>query len=200
MRVLTTLIAAALMVAPACAEDAAALYATVKTSKGDFVVALDPAAAPQTVENFVQYANAGHYDRSIIHRVVAGYVIQGGGYSRFFNERATRPAVPYEGDNGLKNVRGAFAMARTSDPNSATSQWYVNLQDNAKLDHKVDEIGPIYGYTVFGQVIAGMDVVDAIGAVETGEGGPFETEVPVEQILVERVDVGNEPPAVAGAQ
>lgn len=160
----------------------------IATSKGVIVVALDEETAPETVANFLQYAEDGHYDRAIFHRVVAGFVIQGGGYSRYFVERPTRPPVKYEGDNGLKNERGTIAMARTSDPESAAAQWYVNLKDNPRLDHRVTELGPVYGYAVFGRVIEGMDVVDAIGSVETGPGGPFEAEAPLEPVLILRVD------------
>ena len=175
---------AASVSAPAHAES----YAKITTSKGDIIVELYPDKAPATVANFLDYATSGHYDHTIFHRIVAGYVIQGGGYSRLFTERPTRDPIPYEGDNGLKNIRGAIAMARTSDPNSATAQWFIDLKDNDKLDHSVTDLGPRYGYAVFGKVVEGMDVVDAIGAVATGPGGPFESEVPVEPIFIERVD------------
>lgn len=162
--------------------------AKIATSKGDIIVALDEAKAPATAANFLQYAADGHYDRTIFHRVVAGFVVQGGGYSRYFVERPTRPPVKYEGDNGLTNMRGTIAMARTSDPQSATAQWYINLKDNASLDHRVTDLGPVYGYAVFGRVVEGMDVVDAIGAVKTGPGGPFESEAPLEPVLILRID------------
>ena len=163
-------------------------HVKVQTSMGDFVVALEPEKAPVTVANFVTYMESGHFDRTIFHRVVPGFVIQGGGYSRYFTERRTREEIIYEGDNGLKNVRGSIAMARTSDPNSATAQWFINLRDNEALDHSIGEYGPIAGYAVFGNVVSGMEIVDAIGSVATGEGGPFEAEVPIEQIVIERVD------------
>ncbi|MBI1391636.1 MAG: peptidyl-prolyl cis-trans isomerase [Alphaproteobacteria bacterium] len=166
---------------------AAGAHVRVETSMGEFVIELDPAAAPKTVENFLQYAKDGHYYRTIFHRVVPGFVVQGGGYSRYLNERPTRDPVSYEGDNGLKNVRGSVAMARTLDPDSATSQWYVNLRDNPKLDHLENDLGVRPGYTVFGRVVEGMGVVDAIAAVETGPGGPFESEVPVEPVILEDV-------------
>ncbi len=166
----------------------AARHVSIQTSMGDIVIELAPEAAPQTVGNFLQYVEDGHYIRTIFHRVVGGFVIQGGGYSRHFNERRTREPVPYEGDNGLKNVRGTIAMARTDDPDSATAQWFINLKDNARLDHRVNDLGTIYGYAVFGRVVSGMDVVDAIGAVETGAGGPFEAEVPLEPVLINRID------------
>lgn len=166
------------------------LHAKIVTSKGDMLIDLYPAAAPKTVANFVQYAKDGHYDRLIIHRVVAGFVIQGGGYNKYWNERPTRDPIPYEGDNGLGNYRTTLAMARTPDPGSASAQWYVNLRDNnEKLDHFVNDLGPRYGYAVFGRVIEGMEVADAIGALPTGAGGPFPAEVPVETVTISRVDI-----------
>ena len=178
----------------------APLYANIQTSKGNIVVELDAQAAPQTVDNFLEYAKSGHYDRTIFHRIVNGFVIQGGGYSQYFNERPTRDPVPYEGDNGLKNVRGTIAMARGDNRNSAQAQWYVNLRDNPDLDHKEFEGLPVYGYAVFGRVVEGMDVADAIGAVETGPGGPFDAEVPFEPIFILRVDPIDWEEAVAASE
>ncbi len=163
-------------------------YANIQTSKGNIVVELANDLAPASVANFMEYAEAGHYDRMIFHRVVEGYVIQGGGYSQYFNERAVRDPIAYEGDNGLKNERGTIAMARGDDENSAQAQWYINLRDNAELDHRVTDLGPIYGYAVFGRVVEGMDIADAIGAVETGEAGPFDAEVPLEPVFILRID------------
>ena len=163
-------------------------HANIQTSQGNIVVALDAEAAPATVANFFQYAKAGHYDRTIFHRVVRGYVIQGGGFSQFFNERPTRDPIPYEGNNGLKNVRGTIAMARGDDEDSAEAQWFINLRDNEELDHRVTDLGPIFGYTVFGHVVEGMDVADRIGAVATDEGGPFDAEVPTEPVIILRID------------
>ncbi len=163
-------------------------HANIQTSQGNIVVELNVDAAPATVANFFQYANAGHYDRTIFHRVVRGYVIQGGGFSQFFNERPTRDPIPYEGDNDLKNVRGTIAMARGNDEDSAQAQWFINLRDNDDLDHRVTDLGPIFGYTVFGRVVEGMDVADRIGAVPTGEGGPFDAEVPTEPVIILRID------------
>lgn len=175
-----------MLLAPAAAQEAT--LAKIETSMGDIVVELYPDKAPATVENFLQYATEGHYDRTIFHRVVPGYVIQGGGYSKYFNERPLRGPVAYEGDNGLKNVRGTIAMARGDDKDSAQAQWFINLKHNDELDHRVVEGLPLYGYAVFGRVVDGVEVVDAIGSVETGPGGPFEAEVPVESITILRVD------------
>jgi len=169
---------------------ATTIHAKIVTSKGDMLVDLYPEQAPQTVANFMQYTEDGHYDRLIIHRVVPGFVIQGGGYNKYWNERPTRDPGPYEGDNGLGNYRTTLAMARTPDPNSAASQWYINLRDNnEKLDHFVNDLGPRFGYAVFGRVVDGMDVADAIGSLRTGAGGPFPAEVPVETVTISRVDI-----------
>lgn len=169
---------------------ATTLHAKIVTSKGDMMVDLYPDKAPKTVANFVQYAADGHYDQLIFHRVVPGFVVQAGGYTKYFNERPTRDPIPYEGDNGLGNYRTTLAMARTSNPASATSQFYVNLRDNNELlDHYVNDLGPRYGYTVFGRVVGGMDVADAIGAIATGPAGPFPAEVPVETVVISRIDI-----------
>jgi len=172
----------------AFAADDAGSYAKIQTSMGDIIVELELQKAPRTVENFIAYAKSGHFDRTIFHRVVTGYVIQGGGFSRYYNERLTRDPIPYEGDNGLKNLRGTIAMARGTSPDSATAQWFINLKDNDELDHYVNDLGPRYGYAVFGHVVEGMEVVDAIGAVETGPGGPFDAEAPIEPVIIKRVD------------
>ena len=162
--------------------------AKISTSMGDIIVELYPDDAPESVDNFLQYAKAGHYDRTIVHRVVKDYLIQGGGYSKYFNQRVLRDPIAYEGDNGLKNKRGALSMARGNSPDSAQAQWFINIADNTELDHRVTDLGPIYGYAVFGNVIEGMDVVDAIGGVETGPGGDLDAEVPVEPVIILRVD------------
>lgn len=173
--------------APAFGADDAT-HAKISTSEGDIIIELVPSKAPVTVKNFLDYATSGHFDRTIFHRIVPGFVIQGGGYSRYFNERATRDPIAYEGANGLNNVRGTISMARTDDPNSAAAQWFINLTDNPKLDHRVNDLGIIYGYTVFGRVVSGMEIVDAIGSVDTGAGGPFDSEVPLTPIIIKRVD------------
>ena len=163
--------------------------AKISTSMGDIVVALDPVAAPKTVENFFAYANAGHFDRVIFHRVLTGRVIQSGGYSRLNTARATRAPIAYEGDNGLKNVAGAIAMARYNyQPDSATSQWFINIVDNPELDQRETDLGVIHGYTVFGRVVLGFEVAKKISMVPTGAVGPFSQDAPLEQVLVNRVD------------
>ncbi len=181
-----------LVMTPAFAADAT--HTKIQTSMGDIVVKLYADKAPASAANFLQYAKSGHYDRTIFHRVVKGYVIQGGGFSKYFNQRSPHEPIAYEGDNGLKNIRGTLAMARGDKPGSAQAQWFINLRDNPKLDHRVTDLGTIYGYVVFGRVVEGMDVADAIGAVATSEGGPFDAEVPVEPVVIIRVDATERPP------
>jgi len=141
------------------------------TSLGDVIVELDPQKAPKTVENFLQYVQDKHYDGTVFHRVIGNFMIQGGGFTADMQQKPTRPPVPLEATNGLKNDRGTIAMARTSNPNSATSQFFINVVDNAGLNAPSPDG---YGYTVFGKVVAGMDVVDKIRAVPTGNRGPFQ--------------------------
>ena len=139
------------------------------TSHGTFVIALDPARAPATVENFLAYVDARHYDGTVFHRVIPTFMVQGGGFDQQLEKRPVRAPIQNEATNGLKNTRGTVAMARTSDPHSATAQFFVNVVDNAFLDHQAPQ-GPGWGYCVFGRVIEGMDVVDKIRAVETDDG------------------------------
>jgi cyclophilin family peptidyl-prolyl cis-trans isomerase len=154
----------------------------VATNLGTFIITLDPAKAPKSVENFLSYVDAGHYDGTIFHRVISTFMIQGGGYDATLEKKPTRPAVHNEADNGLKNVRGSVAMARTSDPHSATAQFFVNVVDNAFLDHQNKEGG--WGYAVFGKVTEGMDVVDKIKVVKTGAAGPFAKDAPEDLVLI----------------
>ena len=138
------------------------------TSMGDIVVALDPAKAPLSVENFLQYVKDKHYDGTVFHRVIDNFMIQGGGFTAQLKQKATRAPIALEASNGLRNDRGTIAMARTSNPNSATSQFFINLVDNAPLNAPNPDG---YGYTVFGKVVAGMDVVDKIKSVPVGNQG-----------------------------
>lgn len=150
------------------------------TSLGDFTIELDTAKAPVTCENFLAYVDAGHFDGTVFHRVIPGFVIQGGGMTEDMDQKPTRKPIENEATNGLKNLRGTLSMARTNDINSATSQFFVNLVDNAFLDHQ----GPRnYGYAVFGRVIEGMDVIDAIAAVKTGRRRGHD-DVPLEPVVV----------------
>ena len=155
------------------------------TSKGLITLELDAEKAPVTVANFIEYVKSGHFDGTIFHRVIPGFVIQGGGMESGMKEKPTQPPIENEADNGLKNVTGSICMARTNDPHSATSQFFINLKDNQFLDH-TEKNPQGWGYAVFGQVTDGMDVVEAIAAVQTGNAG-FHQDVPVEDIVVEKV-------------
>src|SRR5678815_1733304 len=139
----------------------------LKTSAGSIVVELYPDKAPKTVENFLQYAKDGFFDGTIFHRVIAGFMIQGGGFTADFKQKQTRAPVRNEAETGLKNTTGTIAMARTSDPHSATAQFFINVADNEFLNHK-SESPQGWGYAVFGKVVAGADIVDAIEQVATG--------------------------------
>src|ERR1035437_6885367 len=151
------------------------------TTAGDFVLELYPGKAPKTVENFLQYVKDKHYDGTIFHRVINNFMIQGGGYDAKFNQRSTRDPIPLEANNGLKNELGTVAMARTSNPNSATAQFFINVKDNVRLNAPEPDG---YGYTVFGKVIKGMDVVERIKAKPTAAAGPFPSDVPKTPILI----------------
>ena len=157
------------------------------TSKGLITLELDAEKAPVTVANFIEYVKSGHFDGTIFHRVIPGFVIQGGGMESGMKEKPTQPPIENEADNGLKNVTGSICMARTNDPHSATSQFFINLKDNQFLDH-TGKNPQGWGYAVFGQVTDGMDVVEAIAAVQTGNAG-FHQDVPVEDIVVEKVTI-----------
>jgi len=150
------------------------------TSMGDFVVEVYPDKAPKTVENFLTYVKAKHYDGTIFHRVIGHFMIQGGGYTEAYNQRPTRPPIQHEGVK-VKNTVGTIAMARTSDPNSATAQFFINVADNPSLDG--NERDPV-GYVAFGKVVSGMDTVNKIKAVPTGAGGPFRTDVPKTPVVI----------------
>ncbi len=158
---------------------------TVKlsTSEGDIVVQLDAAKAPKTVENFVQYVKSGHYNGTVFHRVIKTFMIQGGGMTPDMKEKTTRAPIPLESRNGLSNVRGTLAMARTSIPDSATAQFFINVKDNHFLDSAQSPDGN--GYAVFGKVVQGMDVVDKIRMVETGQKGPH-GDVPLKPIVIKQ--------------
>ena len=158
---------------------------TMETSKGTITLALDDEKAPETVKNFLQYAKDGHYDGTIFHRVIDGFMIQGGGFTRDMNQKATREPIRNEAMNGLKNKRGTIAMARTMVVDSATSQFFINLVDNDFLDFQ-NPTPQGFGYAVFGEVTDGMDVVDAIAKAKTGSVGPYQN-VPEEAIVIRKV-------------
>lgn len=157
----------------------------LKTNKGSIVIELYPEQAPATVQNFLGYVNDKFYDGTIFHRVIAGFMIQGGGFSPSYQQKKTSEPVKNEADNGLKNQTGTVAMARTSQPHSATSQFFINVADNAFLDYR-SPTSRGYGYTVFGKVVEGMDVVNRIATGPTGNGGPFPTDVPLDAVIIEQ--------------
>ncbi|MDH5544681.1 MAG: peptidylprolyl isomerase [Gammaproteobacteria bacterium] len=166
-------------VADACVE--------LKTTKGDIQLRLNRAEAPQSVSNFLSYAGSGFYEGLIFHRVISGFMIQGGGFDQLFNQKQTNAPIENEANNGLQNLRGTISMARTSDPHSATSQFFINLVDNSFLNYSAETTRG-WGYAVFGKVIQGMSVVDSIGASATGANGPFAQDVPLEEIVINSVN------------
>ncbi|HVC00628.1 MAG TPA: peptidylprolyl isomerase [Steroidobacteraceae bacterium] len=153
-----------------------------ETTMGNFTVELDAAQAPETVANFLRYVEEGFFDGTIFHRIVPGFVIQGGGFTEDLQQKRTHAPIKNEADNGLKNLRGTLSMARTNDINSANSQFFVNLKDNAFLDHQRGN----FGYAVFGRIAEGMDVIDAIAGVETGRRRGFD-DVPVQAVRMTSV-------------
>jgi cyclophilin family peptidyl-prolyl cis-trans isomerase len=180
----TTTAAALLFAAANLALAQAAPKVKFATSAGDFVVEVYPDKAPKTVENFLQYVKDKHYDGTIFHRVINNFMVQGGGFDAGYQQKPTRAPVAHEGrqamEKGLRNVTGTLAMARTNDPQSASAQFFINVKDNAFLDPSVQA----FGYTVFGKVVSGMDVVNTIKATPTGAGGPFGSDVPKTPILI----------------
>ncbi|MEJ2362142.1 MAG: peptidylprolyl isomerase [Gammaproteobacteria bacterium] len=157
------------------------------TNKGVIELELNEQKAPETAKNFIEYVNAGFYDGTIFHRVIDGFMIQGGGLEPGMKEKSTRAPIKNEADNGLANERGTIAMARTNDPHSATAQFFINVVDNAFLNHRSATTDG-WGYCVFGRVTNGMDVVDAIKGVSTTNKGYFQ-DVPAEDVIIEKVEV-----------
>ncbi|PIS19336.1 MAG: hypothetical protein COW19_07790 [Zetaproteobacteria bacterium CG12_big_fil_rev_8_21_14_0_65_55_1124] len=188
-RMITSLMLVAGITLSVCLPAQAADTVQVKmtTSKGVIELALDADKAPKTVANFVRYAKEGFYNGTIFHRVIANFMIQGGGFSRDMRQKSTHAAILNEADNGLRNSIGTIAMARTSSPDSATSQFFINTKDNAFLNHRGTR-GSEWGYAVFGKVSKGMDVVRSIEAVETGNRSGM-GDVPYEPVIIESVEV-----------
>jgi peptidyl-prolyl cis-trans isomerase A (cyclophilin A) len=211
---LTALLCLTLLPSHAQSEDAARVK--IATSEGDIVAELYPGKAPKTVANFLQYVKDKHYDNTVFHRVISNFMVQGGGYDAQYKERKMRPPVVHEGREslaaGLKNQIGTLAMARTNDPQSATAQFFINVADNAFLDPtpipdgdpvkrfeyqgRVHENVPranllnapqLFGYTVFGKVVSGMDVVNKIKSTPTGAGGPFPSDVPKTPVIINSI-------------
>jgi peptidyl-prolyl cis-trans isomerase B (cyclophilin B) len=159
----------------------------LETSKGDIVLELDAERAPKTAENFLAYVKEGFYDGTVFHRVIDGFMIQGGGFDETMTQKPTRDPVENEANNGLKNEAYTVAMARTKDPHSATAQFFINVKDNAFLNHTAPNVQG-WGYAVFGRVVEGKDVVDAIKTVDTGNVGFFQ-DVPLEPVVILKASV-----------
>ena len=188
MKKLITACAIALLLAANSNVFASNPKVRMETTKGVVVIELYPDKAPKTVENFLRYVNEGKYDGTIFHRVIKRFMNQGGGFTPDFKKVETFAPIKNEADNGLKNKRGTIAMARTGDPHSATNQFFVNTVDNAFLDH-TGKTPRGWGYCVFATVVDGMDVMDRIAKVPTGASGPFQQDVPQEEILIQKVSV-----------
>jgi cyclophilin family peptidyl-prolyl cis-trans isomerase len=167
------------------------LLVTLETTRGPVLIELQPEKAPVTVKNFLEYVNRGFYDGTIFHRVIPGFMIQGGGFTTDMEKKNPNAPIPNEADNGLKNNRGTIAMARTSDPHSATCQFFINTKGNHFLDFK-EKTTKEWGYAVFGKVVEGMDVVDIISRVKTRNHGPYQN-VPVTPVVIEKASVNNHP-------
>jgi len=172
---------------PAIAEDSNPRV-RISTTSGDIVLELNAARAPNSVNNFLTYVKDGFYDGTIFHRVISNFMIQGGGFTKDFKKKSTRAPIKNEANNGLQNVRGSIAMARTNDPHSATGQFFINVVDNHFLNHR-SQTSRGWGYAVFGKVIEGMDVVDKIRNEKTGSGGMFSKDVPMNTVEIKTMKV-----------
>jgi len=190
-RFLNILIGALLLCTTAYADNTVTVR--MQTSKGEVVLVLDRLKAPVTVNNFVEYANAGFYDGTIFHRVIPGFMIQGGGFDPGMNKKQTRAPIKNESRNGLRNTAGTIAMARTRNPDSATAQFFINTNSNAALDYPSQG-----GYSVFGKVVKGMDVVRAIESTPRGKRGMY-GDVPIEDVVIVKVTV-DQPESTSAAQ
>lgn len=170
------------------AEGGAALpKVKLTTNHGEIVIELNSEKAPNTVANFIQYVESGFYDGTIFHRVIENFMIQGGGFTEDFQQKTTKKPIDNEANNGLANSRGSIAMARTSDPHSATAQFFINTVDNSFLNFRAETMSD-WGYAVFGEVVEGMDVVDAIRKVQTTLRGPHQ-DVPAENVVIEKAEL-----------
>ena len=175
--------------AAAPSKNAKPVQIALTTSMGKIVLELDEKKAPKTAANFLGYVKKGHYNRLTFHRVISGFMIQGGGFDEKMNEKSTAAPIENEADNGLANLRGTIAMARTNDPHSASAQFFINVADNAMLDFKSKTMQG-WGYAVFGKVVSGMEVVDKIRAVPTGSKGMFQ-DVPQTPVIIEKAEIVN---------
>ncbi len=175
----------ALLLGASLSLSVAQTLVTIQTNKGNIELTLDEKKAPKTVANFVSYANSGFYNGTIFHRVIDGFMIQGGGFDQNLNQKDTKAPIPNEADNGLKNEIGTIAMARTNMPHSATAQFFINVANNSALDYREKTLQG-YGYAVFGRVTKGMDVVNKIAKVKTGSKGMHD-DVPAEAVIINKV-------------
>ncbi|MEO8809166.1 MAG: peptidylprolyl isomerase [Rhodanobacter sp.] len=186
--------------ATASTAPAAGPEVLLHTSQGDITLELYPDKAPKSVANFLHYVRDGFYDGTVLNRVIPGYLVQGGLYTRELQPKRTQPAIPSEADNGLSNLRGTIAVARGIDPNSGTAQFFFNLVDNRRLDFVGNQSGLTWGFAVFGKVIKGLDVLDRIAALPTRALGPFAGDVPNPLVVIESARVlGEETPATGGS-
>lgn len=170
------------------AETSTSPKVRLETNMGAIVLELNREKAPVSVENFLSYVKDGHFEGTIFHRVISNFMIQGGGFTQDYRQKATKAPIKNEADNGLKNERGTVAMARTSDPHSATAQFFINVVNNDFLNYTAANSRG-WGYAVFGKVVEGMDVVDKIRNTPTGSGGPFPTDVPRETVIIQKAEV-----------
>jgi len=189
-RLLVTLATALLLLGTATSVLAENPKVLMETTKGPITIELYPDKAPKTVENFLVYVDEGYFDGTVYHRVIDDFMIQGGGFTQDMEKKPTHDPIQNEADNGLKNERGTIAMARTGDPHSATAQFFINHKDNDFLNHS-GKNSRGWGYTVFGKVTEGMEVVDKIATVPTGAKGPFPKDVPQTTIVIEKVTLIN---------
>ncbi len=162
-------------------------YIKVETTEGNIILELDGKQAPMTVGHILGLVDAGFYDGLVFHRVIPGFMAQGGGFTPGLKRKETDDTIPNESGNGLSNVRGTIAMARTNDPHSANSQFFINVGNNIRLDPNKNTVGGSWGYTVFGFVIEGMEIVDKIVSVQTGPQGPFQSDVPIVPIVIKKM-------------
>lgn len=174
-----------------CGAFAANPLVLMRTNMGDIVFELFPDKAPKTVANFLNYVNSGHYNGTVFHRTIQKFIIQGGGFTPNLEYKPTLDPIKNEANNGLRNEPGALAMARTYEPDSATSQFFINLDDNKFLNHHRPH-PDYYGYCVFGKVVQGMDVAKKIGAVQTSAAGPFDADVPKQPVIIEQMALANQ--------
>lgn len=197
MKKIQTLFAISMTLLISLSLHAAPVLVKMETNRGDIILELDKDKAPLSVDNFLMYANEGFYNGTIFHRVISNFMIQGGGYTEDLVRKSTKPPVKNEATNGLKNLRGTIAMARTNNPHSGTSQFFINVIDNPSLDFTGQQNSRTWGYAVFGKVVQGMDVVDEIRFTATGESPPFRGDVPIKTMRIESVKVIDKLPEIS---